>query len=396
MATPETSLLLTLEEISRLVSHSGNPSETLTNIVQPHPAALRDRRLLGLPARARSVDAGAGGDDRACAPRASAASACGCSEGLAGLVGEQLQPQVVEDAHAHPRFKYFSEAGEDAVSLLPRRPDRRPRPAAGRAGACRRSSRAAFDERRRGMLTTAGAQLAPIVSEARTLGQFVAPAHQRLSALAQNLWWSWDDERPACSAISIRCCGASSRHNPIALLQRIPIERLEERASQLGLHSRINHAYRRMQEYLAPRTPGARATPACSGRGRSRISRPSSACTSRCRSTRAASASSPAITSRRRPIWASRSSASASTTTRAISGSGSIATAASRRTTSTSTARVLPIRAARRRRTAAGARHHRHAHRHRSRRASGSWPSAATCCCCSTPTSRATSPRIAS
>ena len=44
------------------------------------------------------------------------------------------------------------------------------------------------------MLTTAGAQLAPIVSEARRLKQFVAPAHQKLQALAQNLWWSWDDE----------------------------------------------------------------------------------------------------------------------------------------------------------------------------------------------------------
>ena len=48
-------------------------------------------------------------------------------------------------------------------------------------------------------------------------------------------------------------------HNPIALLQRIPIDKLEERASQLVLHSRINYAYRRMQEYLAStRTWGAR------------------------------------------------------------------------------------------------------------------------------------------
>ena len=35
------------------------------------------------------------------------------NEGLAGLVGEQLRPQVVEDATRHPRFKYFDEAGED-------------------------------------------------------------------------------------------------------------------------------------------------------------------------------------------------------------------------------------------------------------------------------------------
>src|SRR4029077_3949708 len=43
------------------------------------------------------------------------------------------------------------------------------------------------------------------------------------------------------------------------LLQQIPIEKLEERASQLALHSRINYAYRRMQEYLTSKhTWGAR------------------------------------------------------------------------------------------------------------------------------------------
>src|SRR5689334_21698673 len=39
----------------------------------------------------------------------------------------------------------------------------------------------------------------------------------------------------------------------------MPIARLEERASQLVLHSRINYAYRRMQEYLSsPKTWGQR------------------------------------------------------------------------------------------------------------------------------------------
>jgi len=48
-------------------------------------------------------------------------------------------------------------------------------------------------------------------------------------------------------------------HNPIALLQQIPVEKLEERATQMALHSRINYAHRRLQEYLAStRTWGAR------------------------------------------------------------------------------------------------------------------------------------------
>jgi glycogen phosphorylase len=32
---------------------------------------------------------------------------------LAGLVAEQVRPVAVEQAHTHPRFKYFREAGED-------------------------------------------------------------------------------------------------------------------------------------------------------------------------------------------------------------------------------------------------------------------------------------------
>ncbi len=96
----------------------------------------------------------------------------------------------------------------------------------------------------------AGAQLAPIVSEARTLGQFVAPAHQRLCALAQNLWWSWDAETTSLFRELDPVLWRELDHNPVALLQQIPIDKLEERASQLALHSRINYAYRRMQEYL--------------------------------------------------------------------------------------------------------------------------------------------------
>src|SRR5690606_37974315 len=43
---------------------------------------------------------------------------------------------------------------------------------------------------------------------------------------------------------------AAVDHNPIALLDRMPTQALEDRTTQLGLHSRINYAYRRMQEYL--------------------------------------------------------------------------------------------------------------------------------------------------
>ena len=158
----------------------------------------------------------------------------------------------------------------------------------------------------------AGTQLAPIVSEARTLGQFVAPAHQRLSALAQNLWWSWDDDTTSLFRELDPVLWRELGHNPVALLQQMPIEKLEERASaaraaqphQLRLSPHAGVPARRS-------APGAHGTPACSGLGRWPTSPPSSACTSRCRSTPAASASWRATTSRAPRTWAFRWSASA-------------------------------------------------------------------------------------
>ena len=47
-------------------------------------------------------------------------------------------------------------------------------------------------------------------------------------------------------------------HNPISLLSEMPLAEIERRAAELVLHSRINYAYRRQQEYLhADRTWGA-------------------------------------------------------------------------------------------------------------------------------------------
>ena len=249
MATPQTSLLLTLEEISRLVSHSGNPSETLGNIVrliQQRFASDVCSVYLLEPDRSTLVLAATIG----LRPESVGRIRMKLSEGLAGLVGETLTPQVVENATAHPRFKYFSEAGEDAYHSFVGVPivDRgllqgvlvlqtvEPR---------------AYSEDVVGLLTAAGAQVAPIVSEARTLGQFLAPAHRRLSALASNLWWSWDAETTSLFRDLDPRQWRALAHNPIALLQRFTTERLESRVSELGLHGRINHSYRRMQEYLA-------------------------------------------------------------------------------------------------------------------------------------------------
>ena len=39
-------------------------------------------------------------------------------------------------------------------------------------------------------------------------------------------------------------------HNPILLLTEMPLATIERRAGELVLHSRINYAYRRLQEYM--------------------------------------------------------------------------------------------------------------------------------------------------
>jgi signal transduction protein with GAF and PtsI domain len=109
----EDSLLGTLEEVSRLVvSHTGKTTETLTNI-----ARLIQERFqsdvcsvyLMSSDRLHLVLAATIGLD----PSSVGRVRMRLNEGLVGLVGEQLQPQIVADAPAHPRFKYFPETGED-------------------------------------------------------------------------------------------------------------------------------------------------------------------------------------------------------------------------------------------------------------------------------------------
>jgi starch phosphorylase len=253
----EESFLWTLEEIGRLVSTSGNPAETLDNIVH-----LIQRRFgsdvcsvyLLEPDRANLVLAATVGLRHESVGRVRMR----LTEGLAGLVAEQVRPLVVADAAAHPRFKYFPEAGEDPYRSFLGAPiiDRGLLQGVLVIQTVDARSFGGDDAR---LLLMAGNQLAPTVSEARMRGQLVAPAHQRLSALAQNLWWSWDPDSTSLFREIDPALWRSLDNNPVALLQQIPIDTLEERASQLALHSRINYAYRRFQEYLnSTHTWGAR------------------------------------------------------------------------------------------------------------------------------------------
>jgi len=163
-------------------------------------------------------------------------------EGLAGLVAEQVLPVAVDDVSKHSRYKFFKDSGEEqyhsflGVPLIDR---------GILQGVLVVQTKEAriFRESEIRTLVEAASEVAPVVSEARTLDRFIGPAQERLWALARDLnptrW-------------------RQLNQNPISLLSEIPLAEIERRATELVLHSRINYVYRRQQEYLnADRTWGA-------------------------------------------------------------------------------------------------------------------------------------------
>jgi glycogen phosphorylase len=253
----EQASLWTHEDLSQLVSRSGNASETLNNVVnllQQRFATDVCSVYLLEPDRTNLVLAATIGLRADCVGRVRMR----ITEGLVGLVAEQVRPVVVHDTTTHPRFKYFRDAGEEPYRTFFGVPvmDRGVLQA---VLVLQTAEARAFDDDDVRMLSSAGTQLSPVVSEARAMGQFVAPVHQRLAVIARNLWWSWDDDSCSLFRDLDPVLWPECDHNPIALLQKIPVDQLEVRASQLALHGRINQAYRRLQEYLTSKhTWGAR------------------------------------------------------------------------------------------------------------------------------------------
>jgi len=84
-----------------------------------------------------------------------------------------------------------------------------------------------------------------------TTGLTAEALYDKCMALARNLWWSWHPEVINLFRDLDPIRWRQLDHNPIALLSEFTPERLEMRAAELVLFSRINHAYRRLKEYLA-------------------------------------------------------------------------------------------------------------------------------------------------
>ena len=248
--------VLTLEEIGNLAEASGKPAETLMNVVALIAArAKTDVCSIYLlePDRANLVLAATLGLRTECIGTLRLA----LNEGLAGLVAEQVRPVAVGQVASHPRFKYFREAGEDSYQSFLGVPIVDRGVLQGVLVVQTVQTRTFPDNEIR-MLTEAAAQVAPVVSEARTLDRFIAPAQEKLWAIARNLWWSWDRDSTSLFRDLDPVRWRELNHNPISLLSEIPLSKLERRAGELVLHGRINYAYRRLQEYLqADRTWGA-------------------------------------------------------------------------------------------------------------------------------------------
>src|SRR5713226_8497925 len=217
--------VLTLEEIGNLAAEGGKPAETLMNVV-----ALIARRFksdvcsayLLEPDRANLVLAATLGLRRECIGTLRLT----LHEGLAGLVAETVRPVAVDQVKNHPRFKYFGEAGEDSyqsflgVPLIDRG-------VLQGVLVVQTVEARIFQADEIRMLAEAAAQVAPVVSEARTLDRFIAPSQERLWSLARNLWWSWDHDSVSLFRDLDPMRWRQLNNNPVSLLAEIPLAEME-------------------------------------------------------------------------------------------------------------------------------------------------------------------------
>lgn len=188
-ATPESSLLLTLEEISELVSHSHDPGETLANI-----GRLIQRRFHTDVCSVYVLEPELGelvlGATVGLKPESVGRVRMRLDEGLTGLTAQQMKPVMVEDAFQHPRFKFFPEAGEEpyhsylGVPLV-------------EGGVLhgvlvvQTAEVRTFSQNEIRMLVTVASQIAPLVSEAQLLERISGAAHSKTTPAVQG---------PACSS----------------------------------------------------------------------------------------------------------------------------------------------------------------------------------------------------
>ena len=337
-ATPtDDAALWTRDEITRLVSESGDAAETLSNLVRLIQQRFgTDVCSVYLLEPDRSTLVLAAHDRAARRERRQDPDAAHRGPGRPGRRADAAAGDRARDDA--PALQVFPRGRRGPVSVVSRRAAGRPRAAAGRAGRAdarpaRLRPRRRAPARGRRPAAGPGRQRG---AHAGTVRRAVAPAPVRAGPEPLvELGRRHDGAVPGARSGAVAPAGAQPGGAAAAHRHRRPAGARQPAGAaqpdQLRLPPDAGVP-------VVDQDVGQPARRACSGRGPSRTSRRSSACTSRSRSTRAAWASWRATTSRAPPISACRWSASASTTTRRTSGSGSTTTAISRRTTSTSTA----------------------------------------------------------
>jgi starch phosphorylase len=88
-------------------------------------------------------------------------------------------------------------------------------------------------------------------SSSRSFDISAETLYDKCYTLAHNLWWTWHPEVINLFRDLDPIRWRQLDHNPIALLKEFTPERLEMRAAEMVLYSRINHAYRLLRQYMA-------------------------------------------------------------------------------------------------------------------------------------------------
>ena len=89
--------------------------------------------------------------------------------------------------------------------------------------------------------------------------------YDRCLALASNLCWSWNNDVKNLFRDLDPIRWRELEHNPIALLKEFTPDRLDARASEMVLYSRINHAYRMLKDYMSEQLTWAASNAGRSG-----------------------------------------------------------------------------------------------------------------------------------
>lgn len=95
--------------------------------------------------------------------------------------------------------------------------------------------------------------MATVVSDSSLLtrdGMTAQELYDRCMSLASNLWWAWSPDTMDLFRDIDPVLWRKFDHNPIKLLREYDPEKLDKRAAEMALYSRINQCYRLLKEYL--------------------------------------------------------------------------------------------------------------------------------------------------